>query len=141
VAPDQRRQEVGCHLAVGTVKCVYQALAIDGVHYRLAEVDVVEFFDLVVEGQIAGVQRRFGVNVQIGVGISGGNVFRRSLFQSVDVAGFKSQEAGRVIGDYPENDLVNRWATAPIIVIGGQGDVVALNPFHKLEGASAHAAH
>ncbi len=140
MAPDQRRQQVGGNRAVIAKEVLDQAFFVNGMGNGFADTNILEFFDFEVEGQVAGVERRAGHDIKVGIVGRSGQIFDHSLFHALDVASLEGQEAGRVIGDHAEEDLINLRCAAPVIHILLNNDVVAFNPFHKFEGAGSHTA-
>ena len=117
-----------------------QGRLVDSVGNGLAHLGVLELLDLVVEGQVDGIQRRIEEHLQLRIGLCSFEVLGGGLFHAVDIAGFEGQVASGGIRDDTPDDLLDTGRAAPVVGIGFDGDVVAFDPFNELERAGANCA-
>ena len=85
---NQWRQQVLGNFTIFTKEVFDQAFFIDGMCKRFTNFDILEFQDLEVEGQVAGVQGGAGNNREVWIGFGSCKIFNNGLFQTLDITGF-----------------------------------------------------
>ena len=125
------------HIAGALVHHDIDDLAVNGVGQGLTdlladavtvEVDEIE---AVAHGAVGG-------QVLVLLGLQEGGGGQGGAEDHVGLAGLHGDEGGVHIGDEVEGDLLHGGGAVPVVLIGGQGDVLGGDPLHELEGAGAH---
>ncbi|CVM42027.1 Uncharacterised protein [Streptococcus pneumoniae] len=113
-----------------------EGVLVDRVGDRLAHPDVLELLLLLVQAQVEDGERVAGHHVEAGLGqrrgVRGGHEV-----VAVDVPGLERLTAGHRVVDHAEGDVRDLAALAPVVLVGGELDVLAHAPGLELVGAGA----
>ena len=106
-------------LAAAGVEVVHDRLAVEAVRDRLAHLDVVGRLLRDVEADVGDVERGPVDDLQVRVALDRRDVLRLDEVVALDLAGLQRLQARGVVGDRPEDQLVELRLVAPVVVVAG----------------------
>src|SRR6185436_8719568 len=124
-------------LTTAAVEVVHDLLPVQPVGDRLADLRVVERLLRLVEPDVADVERRAVEDLQVVVALDRRDVLRLDEVVALDLARLERLETRRVVGDRPEDDLVELRLVAPVVVVAGDREAVTAGPRLELERPGA----
>ena len=133
----RRRHELQRHLAGVAVDVVDHRLAVQRVGDGLADLEDVERGERLRERDVADVERRAFDQLQLGVAGDRLHVERVDEVVAVDLTGLQRLQARRVVGDRPEDHLVEQRRLAPVLVVAHDRQAVVADPRVELERPGA----